>query len=127
MSKIRISIGSASCKDIENKGSFEKSVCEGIYRRLNEIKSTSYANLNKRSDNDTDFEKIDGREIVYAVYKEVLDEGTVLFVVQALFKTLRFPNYFSFNFIGKVVVEGILATSSGEFKPPSDDILLNYK
>lgn len=91
------------------------------------MKSLSFDQLKKFPEED--FENFDVAETRAAltIYKRNIDEQSILIVVQAFFPTWKFPTYFSFDGVGKIFADGIIANKNGKKENASDEYLFQFR
>ncbi len=67
------------------------------------------------------------KPIFIKTYQENINDFGILIVIQIQISTLKFPNYFSLTFIGKIFSEGVIFLKDGQIRKASDDFLWNYR
>lgn len=127
MSQFRISLGNASIENLDKNDIFSNKICNVIIEKISNYKNMEFSKLkNLIEQNAVEF-NIDGKEVALTFYKKEIDQENLLLVVQAAYRTLRHPNYFSFGFIGKIIVEGIVVNAQNEFTKPDERLLWEFK
>lgn len=127
MSHFRISLGKANCKNIKKDNTFCSKICELIQSKINAYSEMSYELIEKLSDEISAEYLISDKQVLLTIYKKNVAQDKTLIVVQAAYKTLRFPNYISLNFVGRVFVDGIILKKNGGFISPDEDLLFEFK
>jgi len=125
---LRLAFGSASCKDKSfcTKPHVNK-LCNGIQTRLNILKNRTHSQLLEYKEADEDEEWVENKLIQYAIYKEEIENNSLLFVVQGFIHTYKWPTYFSFKAIGHIAAEGIVVDSEGNITEAESDYLWGYR
>lgn len=127
MSQFRISLGRASCENIKKTDVLNFKVCEIVQDKVANLKKMDYSNLAKLSDEQTVEHTVNDKVVVLTVFKKAIDSDKILLVAQAAYQTFKFPNYISFGFIGKILVDGIVVNNKSEFSVPEDNLLWEFK
>ena len=126
VSQLRISFGKALVEDVKKNDVLSVEICRIISQKISAYKTMEFSKLSSLSEENSVEYEIEGKNVVVTFYKKILDSENVLLVVQAAYKTLKFPNYFSLGFVGKIIVDGILASSEGNFSKPEADMLFEF-
>ncbi len=126
MSHIRISIGDARVEAVKEKTGLNAEVCKIIGNKMSTYKCMEFSRLKNLSEESCTEYKIQNKLIKMTLYKKMLNSERVLIVVQAAYKTFKFPNYMSFDFIGKIIVDGIVVNSQNVFSKPDDNLLWEF-
>lgn len=126
MSQFRISLGNALSKNIKKDNSLTSKVCDLINSKIESISKLDYKQIQNLGDESSAEYLVDDVTVMTTTYKKQLEQDKILIAVQAAHKTFFFPNYFSLNFIGKVLVDGIVIDKSGNIQPPDEELLFEF-
>lgn len=124
---LRIAIGSASCETINPHDKIGQRIKELILNKIEFFKGKDFEFLHNFSDYTTVEYNIENKLVELAFFKEVIDNENLLFVVRAAYRTINFPTYICWGFIGRVYAEGIIINSKNESKKADDSLLWEFK
>ncbi len=127
MGIFRIAFGTASCQTYSGNNSNIKEVCKLVLQKIAYLKSLQFSQLLNWKNSETDIGKIAGKEVLLTAYQQKNEKGELLIIVQAFYPTLKFPNYFSFSFIGKVFANGFIVDSAGSIRDATDSDLWSFR
>ncbi len=122
----RISFGIASCRNHQTAKEPIRSICARVLERLEELKLLRHEQLNAFADEDLGTERVRGEGFLLTIYRQKLEGGKILIVVQSFYPTLWFPNFISFDLIGKVYAEGFVVEPTGAFTEAPRQLILRY-
>jgi len=122
----RISLGSTTVESARSKGALEAAICDLIADKIHAFKKMKFAELKNLSAENAVEYTIQNKKVQVTFYKKDLGDEHVLLVVQAAYKTFKFPNYFSFGFVGRIIVEGIQGSAQEEFSKPKESLLWEF-
>jgi hypothetical protein len=126
MTKFRISFGTSACIKNKSNDVLAKEVCKEVLEKISQIKALNFEQVGRLPSEEMEIKNIKGKEVAYSTYKQDLGNG-VLIVVQAFIPTLIFPNYISFNGVGKIYAEGIIFSQEGNKNMAEDNMLFSYR
>lgn len=126
MSGFRISLGSASCRNLDARSERERKACEKVLEHLEALKQLSVAQLNSLPEEKTEAVNASGEMLSITVYRKNLAESEMLLVVQAFMPTWWFPTYFSAKGVGKLFVDGFVV-HDGAVREAIDSELWAYR
>ena len=127
MGIFRISFGTASCQTYSGSDSNIKKVCKLVLEKIVYLKSLQFSQLSNWKNSETDVGNVDGKEVLLTAYQQKNEKDEFLIIVQAFYPTFKFPNYFSFSFIGKVFANGFIVDSAGSIRDATDDDLWSFR
>ncbi len=124
----RLAFGSASCKDNKFcKKPYVVNLCKGINSRLTALKNRSHAQLIKYKEQKEDEEWVDNKLIQFAIYKQEIENNSLLFIAQGFIHTYKWPTYISLKVIGHIAAEGIVIDSHGKVSEATEEQLWPYR
>ena len=126
MSQFRISLGNALSKNIKKDNSFTSKVCDLISSKIESISKLDYSQIQNLGDELSVDYLVDNTTIMVTTYKKQLEPDKILIAVQSAHKTFLFPNYLSINFIGKVLVDGVIIDNNGTIQNPDEELLFEF-
>ncbi|WP_374028359.1 hypothetical protein ACES2J_08645 [Bdellovibrio bacteriovorus] len=127
MSKFRLALGSASCRDNKSKDPQVQEVCRILLEKLEALKSSDPIFLKSFPLDHSEIMEINGREVLMTVFHDRLPKEESLLVIQAYYSTWKFPNFISLGGVGKVFAEGFLLNKTGEVKEAPESLLWDYR
>jgi hypothetical protein len=74
-----------------------------------------------------DLERIDGRTATLTTYRDELDAGDSLIVVQGFLRSWRFPSYIGSVGIGYMYAEGFIVGDSGGIREANEDLVWPFR
>ena len=126
MPHFRISLGNTKIENAHLNGALDASICDLIVNKIQNFKSMRFSDLENLSTESVVEYVVRGKKVQITFYKKTLDSENILLVVQAAYKTFRFPNYFSLGFIGRIIVDGIQVNVRNEFSKPKESLLWEF-
>ncbi len=126
MPHFRISLGNATIKNAQSKGALDAAICDLIADKIQTFKTMRFSDLENLSTESVFEYVIRDKKVQITFYKKALDSENILLVVQAAYRTFRFPNHFSLGFIGRIIVDGIQGNAQNEFSKPKESLLWEF-
>ncbi len=126
MSHFRISFGRLTVDSINKSDLFDLKICKIISDKIAVYKNMTFSNLLSLSDENPVEFYIEDKIVLFTFYRKFINSENILVVVQASYRTLKYPNYLSLRFIGKVIVDGIQVNNKGEWFKPEEDLLFEF-
>ena len=127
MEGFRIAIGRASCANYSGNDQNILEVCKLVSEKLTYLRSLQYSQLEKWMELTSETVQISEKEVVMTVFSQKNEKAKLLVVVQAFYPTLKFPNYFSFSFVGKLYAEGFVVEPTGSIRDATDGDLWDFR
>lgn len=127
MGNFRIAIGMASCREINTKDKTLRAVCDRVLQKLEHLKRLNASQLNILKVEEQEMEVLDGKEVHLTTYCESTSDNQTIVVVQAFYPTWWLPNYISLSGVGKMLAEGVVATSDGKVRDATGDELWRFR
>jgi hypothetical protein len=72
-------------------------------------------------------ERIEGRVVTFNTYRDKLESGDALIVVQGFLRSWRFPTYVGSAGVGYMYAEGILLSANGFITNPDEQLLWLFR
>src|SRR5688572_6054418 len=124
----RVAIGSCRCADgIKSPNSMVRDLCSRIVARLERLRSLSPDVLTALPAVTSDSEHIDARVLRLNTYRETLESGDTLVVVQGFLRSWRWPTYIGAAGVGYMYAEGILVGVDGNVRDPDEALLWMFR
>lgn len=127
MSSFRIAIGMASCRGIKTNDQTLLTICKQVLEKIDHLKRLSSSQLLNFKNEEQETTTINGKKVTFTTYLENRGSEKSLVVVQAFYPTWRWPNYLSLNGIGKVLAEGVIASTDGTIRDATHQELWDYR
>ena len=124
--KHRISFGDLSCRKYNKNKGLGYDICSEIMARLKQLENLGYSQLEKFKPESSEVIYIKKKKLIITTYKEQLLNKELLIATQGFLPTLIFPNYISFNGIGKMFADGLIINSNEEKTIAPIESLLKY-
>ena len=124
----RIAIGSCRCADgITSRNPLVRELCSRLLGRLERLRSLDPEMLARLPTLLSDRERIDGRVVRFSTYRDKLESGDALIVVQGFLRSWRLPTYIGSAGVGYMYAEGILLEADGRITNPDEQLLWFYR
>ena len=125
---LRIAIGSCRCADgITSRNPLVRELCSRLVVRLERLRSLGSERLARLPALSTDKERIEGRVVRFNTYRDKLESGDALIVVQGFLRSWRFPTYIGSAGVGYMYAEGILLSANGLITNPDEQLLWLFR
>lgn len=126
MSHFRISLGNATVKSLQSKSDLDAAICDLIADKIQVVKKMNFSDLKDLSPESVFEYVIWDKNVQITFHKKVLNSENILIVVQAAYRTFRFPNHISLGFVGRTIVDGIQGNIRNEFLQPEEGLLWEF-
>ena len=124
----RIAVGSCRCADgITSRNSLRRELCTRILARLDRLRSLSPDALAALPPSSSDMERIGGRTATLSTYRDKLETGDALVVVQGFLRSWRFPTYVGSAGVGYMYAEGVLISTDGRIRDAGEELLWLFR
>ena len=124
----RIAIGSCRCADgVQSKNPLARELCSRILARLQQLRTSAPEVLGNLPASSTNLERIVDSQAALTTYRDKLQSGEALIVVQGFLRSWRFPTYIGSAGVGYMYAEGILVDSAGRVTEPQEELLWPYR
>jgi hypothetical protein len=124
----RIAIGSCRCADgINSRNALVRELCSRINRRLERLRSFAPEMLAKLPPLSSEEERIEDRVVRFTTYRDNLQSGDQLIVVQGFLPSWRFPTYIGPAGIGHMYTEGLLLGADRRLTNPDEKLLWPFR
>lgn len=123
----RISLGNPIAREYSGSDKRILEMNKLVAEKISTLKLLSFEQLGSLEDEESETRNILGKEVYITQFKDsVVSTGDLVVVVQAFFPTFVFPNHISFSGTGRISVDGILVSKSGDISPLPKDELYPY-
>ena len=120
----RIAIGSCRCADgVVSRNSFRRELCSRILARLDRLRSLTPEALASLPASSSEVERIGSRMATLTTYRDKLETGDSLVVVQGFLRSWRFPTYIGSAGVGYMYAEGVLVGPDGRVRDADEELL----
>ena len=124
----RVAIGSCRGADgVASRNSLRRELCSRILGRLDRLRSLTPDALASLPASSSDAERIDGRIATLNTYRDKLESGDALIIVQGFLGSWRFPTYIGSAGVGYMDAEGIVVGADGRIREPEEDLLWPFR
>jgi hypothetical protein len=124
----RIAIGSCRCADgVQSRNPLVRELCSRIVTCLEQLRSSAPEVLGNLPGSSTNLERISGRQATLTTYRDTLQSGDALIVVQGFLRSWRFPTYIGSAGVGYMYAEGILVGANGQITEPDEELVWPFR
>ena len=102
-------------------------MCQRILDRLETLRLLTPKALLALPEEETEIEYVQQTPVSFTTFREELDSGDSLVVVQGFFPSWRFPRYFCRQGVGHVYADGFVLETGGNLCEASDEQLWLYR